>query len=168
LARVGSHAGGPAATRQPAGDSWPPVLPAEGSLFAGPPESRHERIYRATLDEWEDARVRVGWDETFDLNCRALVFSDQASGDTFEVQCAIEWDDQDRELGQDTYCLVRGGAAHYGGLLGYQFLDGNLVLKLQPSASVALDLPEEFGLSLDPDQEELVRSRLPGLLPTRG
>ncbi len=112
--------------------------------------------------------MQVGWDERVDLNYRALVFSDEASGDTFEVQCAIEWDDQDRDLGQDTYCLVRGGATHYGGLLGYQLLDGNLVLTLDQSASSALELPAEFRFGLDPDQEELIRSRLPGLLPTLG
>ena len=51
--------------------------------------------------------MQVVWDENAEGNYRALVFLDEASGDTFEVQCAIGWDEQDHELGEDTYCLVR-------------------------------------------------------------
>lgn len=60
--------------------------------------------------------MRVAWVEEPDLNYSMLAFEDEASGDFFAVQRAFTFDDQDRQLGMDTYCLVRGGATHYGGL----------------------------------------------------
>lgn len=47
-----------------------------GRVTAFASGSRHERIHRC-----EDARSRVAWDESCDLNYRALVFSDESSTD---------------------------------------------------------------------------------------
>ena len=109
--------------------------------------------------------MRVGWDENVEHNYRALVFLDEKSGDTFEMQCAITWDEQDHELGEATYCLVRGGATYYGGVLAYRLSDRLLRLELDHEAAAVLELPTSFELSLDEPQEQMVRAHLPSLFP---
>jgi hypothetical protein len=62
--------------------------------------------------------------------------------------------DQDRELGQDTYCLsVSSGATVYGGVKDCRIMGGVLTLQLSPKAAEALGVPEHcrFLLNVDPD-----------------
>lgn len=64
----------------------------------------------------------VGWVKDEELNYCAIVIRDEASGDTIEVKRSLETDAQDAELGMDTYCVIRGGAIHYGGLEAFRNL----------------------------------------------
>lgn len=56
--------------------------------------------------------IRVGWVEDTDLNFAALVIHDTDSDDTLEVQRTLVPDEQDKRLGMDIYCLVRGEATY--------------------------------------------------------
>ena len=106
----------------------------------------------------------VHWVDEPESNFVALLVVDEESGDTIEVQRAYEFDEQDRELGMDTYCLVRGGANYYGGLIAYELSDLSLSLSLTEGAAEVLELPESFEIPLDPASIALLRLRLPGLV----
>jgi len=108
--------------------------------------------------------MQVGWDENAEGNYRAIVFLDEVSGDAFEVQRAIEWDEEDHALGEATYCLVRGGATYYGGVHTYQVSHLLLRLELDSSAAAVLDLRTALEFALDESQEQTVREHLPSLL----
>lgn len=107
--------------------------------------------------------MRVAWLEDRDLNYAMLAFEDEDSGDFFAVQRSFTFDDQDRELGMDTYCLVRGDATHYGGLESFEVADTQVRLQLDSAAADVLELPLLTEIAIDPDQAETVRARLPGL-----
>lgn len=71
---------------------------------------------------------------------------------SFGIQRSLEFDDQDRATGMDTYCLVAdSGAASYGGLREWvRAGEGTVVLILADSAADELGLPSEFELDIDP------------------
>lgn len=108
--------------------------------------------------------ARVGWIDEPDLNYTALVIADDESGDTLEIQRSLTLDDQDLGLGMDTYCLVRGGAAHYGGVEAYEIGDSFVGFNLASNAATALELPESFEIPVDSDGVALLLERLPSLL----
>lgn len=93
-----------------------------------------------------------------------LAVGDEPSGDFFAVQRAFTFDEQDRDLGMDTYCLVRGEATHYGDLDSYEVTDSLLRLRFGAAAADALDLPAVTELAIDATEAETVRLRLPGLV----
>lgn len=108
--------------------------------------------------------AQIGWIHEDEGNDAAVVIVDEASGDTIEIQRSLAFDEQDVALGMDTYCLVRGGAAHYGGLARYVVSDGSLELYLSTTAAADLELPEVVEIPIDPHGAELLRLRLPFLL----
>ena len=81
----------------------------------------------------------VGYVLDVEDNYEALVVRDEQGEDWIEFQRALTYDDQDRELGMDTYCLVRGGsAAYYGGLISWKLRYGILQLQLDADASATV------------------------------
>jgi hypothetical protein len=70
-----------------------------------------------------------------------VAFLDTESGDAIHLQLAHGFDDQDRELGMDTYCLVRGGLTHYGGPFDLTVGPGRVALTLDDEAARVLELP---------------------------
>ena len=69
--------------------------------------------------------------------CAYLADSADLSGETFMFQQNLAGhDEQDRELGQDTYCLTTspGQATHYGGITRYHFDGKALTLYLDGDA----------------------------------
>ncbi|WP_328996283.1 Imm10 family immunity protein [Kribbella sp. NBC_01245] len=88
------------------------------------------------------------------LNYEAVVFLDESSGTSFELQRALEFDAQDAALGLATYCLSNTlGATHYGGVETWNLTPGSLTLSLSGEAAKALNLPRT--LQLHADAEEL-------------
>ena len=78
-----------------------------------------------------------------------------ADGSGFSIQFSrfASWDEQDRELGMDTYCISTGeGPSHYGGVLRMRAGRGFLDLDLEPRAAKTLYVPQEFRLSLAVDE----------------
>lgn len=108
--------------------------------------------------------ARVGWTNEPDLNYTALVIADEESGDTLEIQRSLTLDDQDLALGMDTYCLVRGGAAHYGGVEAYEIGDSFVRFTLAGPAATLLELPGSFEIPVGSDGIALLLERLPSLL----
>lgn len=90
--------------------------------------------------------------------------SDEDSGEALEIQRALKVDDQDVALGTDTYCLVRGGLSHYGGVSGWELRDETLKLSLDPQAAHTLHLPQEIEIPLSTEGARLIEDRLEGLL----
>ena len=64
----------------------------------------------------------------------------------------------------DTYSLVRGGAAHYGGVTSYEISQSFVSFELTDDAAAALELPASFQIPIDSDGVAILRERLPGLL----
>jgi hypothetical protein len=106
--------------------------------------------------------TQVGWIENAD--CRAIVMLDVASGDSIELQRAVVVDSRDTALGMDTYCVVRGGATHYGGIESYQVANLGVTLLLSADAAAALELPELLEIIVDPEGVRILRDHLPSLL----
>lgn len=108
---------------------------------------------------------RVGWIDDPEGGFQALVLHDAALDETLEVQRGDEDTEQDRALGQDTYCLVRNGAAtSYGGVDAFSVSGPNLVLTLTREAAATLSLPRVVEYDLDDEGRLLVAQRLHGLL----
>ena len=81
--------------------------------------------------------VQVGFVSDEELNAEALVFED--SGDTFEIQRSLGFDDQDRHLGMDTYCLVsNGGPCIYGGVGSWELTATQLTVRFTTDAVITL------------------------------
>ncbi len=86
-------------------------------------------------------------------DCFGVYLAEQAdgSGGGIELQRAHSFDEQDRRLGQDTYCIVLDGTAHYGGIVSWGLGGGVLVLSLDRAASEALGVDEEIRVDLQVD-----------------
>lgn len=93
-----------------------------------------------------------------------LVIADQESGDVVEIQRADQFDDQDRSLGMDTYCVVRDGRTAYGGITAWDIDSGTLAVHLSGVAQEALDLPSTLAIPIDDDGAALLVAVLPELL----
>jgi hypothetical protein len=71
------------------------------------------------------------------LNTRYLMMAEKKwrAGHRLEIQRALIDDEQDRELGQDTHCLVDElSCVHYGGVTRWQLDDDVLQLELSAKA----------------------------------
>lgn len=106
----------------------------------------------------------VGYVEDAELGYRALVFRD-SSGDTFEIQRAFAFDQQDRELAMETYCLVvQASATCYGGISEWLISDDTLQLVLQLEAAEDLGLPRLLRIPLTAAGKQIVQDRLATLV----
>lgn len=98
-----------------------------------------------------------------ELNFEGLFLRDRDSGDTFEIQRSIEFDEQDVALGMDTYCLVWQEASHYGGIVEWAIDRNSFTVHLSNDAQVELGLPRLLVFSLDAESVAVVRRLLPTL-----
>jgi hypothetical protein len=95
-----------------------------------------------------------------DLNFEGIVVLDEDCGDSPEVQRALEFDDQDVELGMDTYCLVRGDASFYGGLLSFAVFDDRISFQLSDQTAETLQLPASFEVPMETSQPRTLEAHL--------
>lgn len=102
------------------------------------------------------------WDE--DRGFEAVVLLDDASQDSFQVQRSFAFDEQDVELGMDTYCLVRDGASHYGGVRSFGHDGSSVTFEFTDAAARALQLPSAVTITISPDQLEPVLPMLQRML----
>ncbi len=71
------------------------------------------------------------------------------SGVRLEFQRASVFDDQDRRLGMDTYCICTGeGATHYGGVERMDDDEDGVNIALNPEAASRLHVPDAFRIRL--------------------
>jgi hypothetical protein len=114
------------------------------------------------------AQVAV-WRRYPDENYRMLGLAESADGEgrVLMVQRALEVDDQDREQGMDTYCLVdETELTHYGGVTATALDDGVLRIALDDEAAQVFGRAE-LAVALGPAvSERLIRYALATLLRT--
>ena len=94
-----------------------------------------------------------------DLDCFIVILAERSdgSGARLELQRALSCDDQDRSLGQDTYCLcTEWGSVVYGGVESWRFI-GSKVLEIILSATAAetLGVTSRYVIDLDASPEML-------------
>jgi hypothetical protein len=113
--------------------------------------------------------MRAGFTKDLDLNYEAVVFLDEQTGDAFEIQRSLEFDDQDRAMGMDTYCLVLGsGPTHYGGVAHWTLDDSALELVLTTDAAAALGIAPHLRLESTAQELRDIAAHLPALLSASG
>jgi hypothetical protein len=107
------------------------------------------------------------------LNSQVVVLAENPDGDgqRLEISRSLAHTEQDRDLGQDTYCLsTQTGATVYGGVRSYVLDDSTLTMRLDPRARDVLGVPGEFSIRLEADAAtiESVRSALLSILGGAG
>lgn len=86
-------------------------------------------------------------------------------GARVELLRATSFDDQDRALGQGTYCLsLHTGATVYGGVVRWSLASGRLELELTKEASDALRVDTEVTISFKAQHMADLRQWLPKVL----
>lgn len=98
--------------------------------------------------------------DSAELAYREVAFLDPESGDALHFQLAYAFDDQDGVLGMDTYCLVRGGLTHYGGIVDLRIQPGRVAVELDDAAARALELPSLVVLEVPDEQLQAVAPAL--------
>lgn len=107
--------------------------------------------------------MRVAHFHDADLNAQGLVFLEEVSGSSLEIQRTIEPDEDD-----DRHCVVVDGCAvAYGAIEHWELNDGALVLHFTAAAAVELAQWAAISLTLDAQAVELVARSLPGLVDDR-
>jgi hypothetical protein len=90
----------------------------------------------------------LGYIDPEDFAAEGVVLTDDRGGEghTLELQRSLaEPDEQDIELGMDTYCLVVDlGATVYGGVQRWTLIAGELRLELEPWAARELGVDAEL------------------------
>lgn len=96
--------------------------------------------------------------EMTDVDTFAVVLAENmdGSGVRLEIQRALTFDEQDKKLGQDTYCLsTERGATHYGGIASWHISGNVLEVVLDKKAAKALGIADGFVVELPPDEKTL-------------
>jgi hypothetical protein len=109
--------------------------------------------------------VFVGEVEDEFLFMVALGEEDDGLGNYFMVQLADDFDEQDSELGMDTYCVVGPGqATYYGGVVAWDCSQGSLRVSLSPEAAQELGFPSELSICFPASETERVREGMQTVL----
>lgn len=107
------------------------------------------------------------------LNSEVVVLAEEPDGDgpRLEISRSLTHTKQDRDLGQDTYCLsTQTGATVYGGVRSYVLDGSTLTMRLDSRARDVLGVPGEFSIRLEADAATIegVRSALVSILGMDG
>lgn len=82
------------------------------------------------------------------LFCVVMAEDEDGNGTTLELQVAHSFDEQDRKLGMDTYCIVLDGSTHYGGVTEWLLTPALLDVRLDEEAARVLEV-DGFLVELD-------------------
>ncbi|MCR9161951.1 MAG: Imm10 family immunity protein [Nannocystaceae bacterium] len=96
-----------------------------------------------------------------------IIAAEEESGDGARVELmrATGFEEQDRALGQDTYCLsLHTGASVYGGVARWLLAPGQLKLELSEEAADALDLDDQLTIEFDAERGTDLSVWLPKVL----
>jgi hypothetical protein len=96
-----------------------------------------------------------------DLSSFTVVLAEEhdGSGMRLEIQRALVFDEQDKSLGMDTYCIcTEQGAVCYGGIASWSLVENELRIVLDTRAAIALGVKDGFSIELEVDSE--TRDRL--------
>lgn len=108
--------------------------------------------------------VKAGYVRDEDRNVEAVVIVDEPSQDTIEIQNALEYEEGDAEQGWDTYCVVRSGVTHYGGVRSFTHEADSVTFEFTDEAARVLELPTLVTIQISADQLEPVLPVLERLL----
>jgi len=101
-------------------------------------DRRNNSIIRQIVVTEDDETLWVALGENQDSSGRAIVF-----------QRARYFDEQDRALGMDTYCISDAmGATVYGGVLRYRLDENILTLHLTPETATVLAMNNPYRCAL--------------------
>jgi hypothetical protein len=98
--------------------------------------------------------------EMADLNSFVVVLAEESDGGgmRLEIQRALEFDEQDKQLWQDTYCVcTESGATCYGGIASWALLGNELEIILDVRAQSVLGVKDGFLVELAVDADALAR-----------
>lgn len=108
--------------------------------------------------------------ELAEMNVYAVILAENedGSGSCLEVQRALSFDEQDRALGQDTYCLhTETGATHYGGVTSWVVTQNHLEILLDAEAAAALDVRKGFSVAIKPEHVLMLQEGLSRVIGSR-
>jgi Immunity protein 10 len=115
--------------------------------------ARGERM-RAVDDGWDISRIAI---QTMSAGVDIVGLAEHRDGTGLSLvfQRALTFDEQDRAMGTDTFCVSdEWGATVYGGV-SYTMDGATLKLELSPEATAALRLPPRLELRLNVDEHVL-------------
>jgi hypothetical protein len=104
----------------------------------------------------------VAAEESIELGSFVVILAEDEDGDgqRLELHRGLSFDEQDVDLGQDTYALsVEWGATHYGGIVAWRLLGTRLEIQLDQQASGVLET-EGFEIEVPAAKVDLVRKGL--------
>ena len=104
----------------------------------------------------------VSADRFDDLECVVVVFAENpdGSGERLELQRGIEFDEQDRSSGMDTYCVcLADGQTAYGGIRRATLGARSLSLELAPETAELLGIADVVRVEFDASRALLLRVR---------
>jgi hypothetical protein len=115
----------------------------------------------------EDAEIfvvrQVAVETYEDLNAEAVAISESIEEGDYMVltfQRGLSYDDQDRNLGMDTYCVSdERGATSYGCVVSWVIADHVLHLVLTARGAASLGVPEHLTLPLELEPDDVLRLR---------
>jgi hypothetical protein len=130
----------------------------------------NQKSHRCGVTELHAAAV--GAEEMTDTNCYVLVLAEHsdAGGRRLELQSSLSYDEQEKSLGQDTYCLcTETGACHYGGVTSWALDEARavLVITLDERASKVLDASGGFRVTVPHRDLPILRESLQRILGSR-
>jgi hypothetical protein len=102
-----------------------------------------------------------------DLNTFAVVLAEDGDGSglRLEIQKALSFDEQDRRLGLDTYCLcTEAGATYYGGVTSWTLTEGSLELRLDEKAAEVLGVEGGFVVNFAPERLPAIKEGVERIL----
>ena len=96
-----------------------------------------------------------------------LAAEKEGGGANVTIQRGVSFDEQDRALKLDTYCITtHDGATHYGGIVAWSVESGFVTLQLSPQARRTLAVDGGFEISIPRESTDSVREWLAKIIDT--
>ncbi|HEU4556822.1 MAG TPA: Imm10 family immunity protein [Longimicrobium sp.] len=118
-----------------------------------------------TIDMEEEMKrfnaTAVAVEELPELNTFTVVLAEaREGGERLELHKAISFDEQDRALRIDTYCLCTETGTVYGGVTSWTVAPGTLEVRLDARAAEMLDVEGGFRVTFPPESMQDLASGL--------
>lgn len=89
-----------------------------------------------------------------------LAENSDGGGERLEIQKALSFDEQDRRLGMDTYCLCTAKGTAYGGVTSWALAGDSLEIRLDAKAESALGVDGGFLVGFPPEYRQVLEESL--------
>jgi hypothetical protein len=89
-------------------------------------------------------------------------------GERVEISRSVSFDEQDRALKLDTYCIAtHDGATHYGGIAAWSVESGFVTLQLTPEACRVLGVDGGFEIGVPRESTDSLREWLARIIDAK-